>query len=106
MGTEVMATKDMVMAQAMDTVIIVILMAAATIITVMDILIIIPEAIGMADGMGMGQGQGQALEVGDKKIGRSLPMGYNSSPLVKSSIWSSLNFSLVGKPLSDQPRTE
>jgi hypothetical protein len=70
MGTEVMATKDMVMAQVMETVIIVILMVAATIITVMDILIIIPGATGMADGMGMGQGQGQALEVGDEKIGQ------------------------------------
>ncbi len=70
MGTEVMATKDMVMAQATETVIIVILIAAATIITVMDILIIITEAIGMADGMEMGQGQGQVLEVGDKKIGQ------------------------------------
>ena len=69
MGTEVMATKDMVMAQVMETVIIVILMVAATIITVMDILIIIPGATGMVAGMGMGQGQGQALEVGDKKIG-------------------------------------
>jgi len=62
MGTEVMA-------QATETVIIVILMAAATIITVMGILIIIPGATGMVAGMGMGQGQGQALEVGDKKIG-------------------------------------
>ena len=61
MGTEVMA-------QVMETVIIVILMVAATIITVMDILIIIPGATGMADGMGMGQGQ--ALEVGDEKIGQ------------------------------------
>jgi hypothetical protein len=64
MGTEVMATRDM------ETVIIVILMVAATIITVMDILIIIPGAIGMAAGMGMGQGQGQALEVGDEITGQ------------------------------------
>jgi hypothetical protein len=63
MGTEVMA-------QVTETVIIVILMAAATIITVMGILIIIPGATGMAAGMGMGQGQGQALEVGDEKIGQ------------------------------------
>ena len=70
MGTQVMATRDMVMAQGTETVIIVILIAAATIITVMDTLIIIPGATGMAAGMGMGQGQGQALEVGDEKIGQ------------------------------------
>ena len=44
--------------------------------------------------------------IGDKTRGRPLPMGHNSSPLAKSSIWSSLNFSLVGNPLSDHPRIE
>jgi hypothetical protein len=72
MGMEVMATKDIVMVQAMDTVILLILMAAAIIVTVMDILIIIPGATGMMDGMGLGQGQGQdlALEMGDEKGGQ------------------------------------
>jgi hypothetical protein len=60
------------MVQAMDTVILLILVVAATIVTAMDILIIIPGATGMMDGMGMGQGQGQdlALEMGDEKVGQ------------------------------------
>jgi hypothetical protein len=72
MGMEVMATKDIVMVQAMDTVILIILMAAVTLVTVMGILIIIPGVTGMMDGIGLGQGQGQdlALEMGDEKIGQ------------------------------------
>ena len=104
MGTEVMAIKDMVMAQVMETVIIVILMVAATIITVIGILMDIKN-LGMT-GMTIAMDQGMVPVFGDETRRRPLPMGYNSSPLAKSSIWSSLNFSLVGKPLSDQPRIE
>jgi hypothetical protein len=97
-----MVMEDMIMALA-TAMVIVIPVATTTIITVMGILLDINnlDVIGtiIVD-------HGVDPVIGDEIKGRPLPMGYNSSPLAKSSIWSSLNFSLVGKPLSDHPRIE
>jgi hypothetical protein len=59
MAIEDMATGDMVTATTL-------VMAAATIIPAMDLLIIILGATGMAEDVG----QDQDLEVGDEKVGQ------------------------------------
>ena len=66
MAMEDMATEDMVTAQAMDTVIIVILMAVATIITVMEILMDIKN-LAMT-GMTIAMDQGMVPVIGDEII--------------------------------------
>jgi len=68
MAMEDMATEDMVTAQAMDTVIIVILMAEATIITVMGILMEIKN-LAMT-GMTIAMVQGMVPVISDEIIGQ------------------------------------